>query len=148
MWLTAGPVLSKFMAWRDLMGLAIVAGAGFGLSAYRAIYIEPRVWGVLCAAPDGPLACLPRAGLLWLQREYLWGTIALVLGLWAFLANGPRFVAVAAMVVGIAGVENYNATWGMLGAALGAWRFMQNAESPRAFANVPANPPDRRTEGG
>jgi hypothetical protein len=128
MWLTAGPVLSKFSAWRDIVGLAAVAAAGFGTWAYRAAYIEPRAWGVLCAAADRPLACVPRDGLLWLQREYLWGSIALVLGLWAFLAGGPRFVAVAAMAVGIAGVENYNATWGMLGAALGAWGWLRQGK--------------------
>ncbi len=125
MWLTAGRVLSKFLAWRDGVGLVVVAAAGVGMWAYRAAYIEPRAWGVLCAAAAPPLACLPRAGLLWLQREYLWGGIALLLGMWAFLARGPRFVALAAMAVGIAGVENYNATWGMLGAALGAWGWLR-----------------------
>jgi hypothetical protein len=34
-------------------------------------------------------------------------------------------VAVAAIVVGVAGVENYNATWGMVGVGLGAWVWVE-----------------------
>ncbi len=116
-----GKLLGNFGRTRDWGGLAVVAAAGAGMALYRATYIEPRAWGTVCAAAGRPLACLPRAGLLWLQREYLWGAVALLLGLWAFLGRGPFVVAVAAIVMGIAGVENYNATWGMLGAALGAW---------------------------
>ena len=111
---------------RDRAGLAIVVAATAGLIIYRAIYIEPRAWGAICAAAAGaPLACAPRAALVWLQREYLWGGIALGLGLVAFLCRGPFVVAVAAVVMGIAGVENYNATWGMAGAALGAWSWLR-----------------------
>jgi hypothetical protein len=116
--------LSKFWRVRDWVGLAVVAAAGGGMAAYRAVFIEPRAWGVACAAAAAPLACVPRAGLLWLQREHLFGIVALVLGVLAFLGRGPLALAVAAMVVGVAGVENYNATWGMLGAALGAWTWL------------------------
>ncbi len=117
--------MSKFWRPRDWVGLAVVATAGGGMAAYRAAFIEPRAWGVACAAAAAPLACVPRAGLLWLQREYLFGGVALALGVLAFLGRGPFAVAVAAMAVGIAGVENYNATWGMLGAALGAWTWLE-----------------------
>ncbi len=106
---------------QDLVGLAVVVAATAGLIAYRYAYIEPRAWGAICAAASPPLACAPRAALLWLQQKYLWGGVALALGLWAFVFRGPFAVAVAAIVVGVAGVENYNATWGMVGAALGAW---------------------------
>ena len=122
--LSAGPRLGKFGRTRDWVGLAVVVAAGAGMALYRAHFIEPRAWGAVCAAAAPPLACLPRAGLLWLQREYLWGTVALLLGLWSFLARGPFVVAIAAIAVGVAGVENYNATWGMLGAALGVWAWL------------------------
>jgi hypothetical protein len=36
------------------------------------------------------------------------------------------------MIVGIAGVQNYNATWGMLGAALGAWAWLSEWNDPQA----------------
>ncbi len=110
---------------RDVVGLAVVVAATVGLIAYRAVYIEPRAWGAICAAAEAPLACVPRAGLIWLQGKYLWGAVALALGLWAFLFRGPFWVAVAAIVVGIAGVENYNATWGMVGVGLGAWVWVE-----------------------
>jgi hypothetical protein len=71
-----------------MTGLTIVIAATAGLIAYRYAFIEPRVWGGICAAAAPPLACLPRAGLLWLQREYLWGAISLALGLWAFFGRG------------------------------------------------------------
>jgi hypothetical protein len=32
------------------------------------------------------------------------------------------------MIVGIASVQNYNATWGMLGAALGAWAWLREGK--------------------
>jgi hypothetical protein len=109
---------------RDAWGLAIVATATAALITYRAIYIEPRAWGVICAAGGAPMACASRTALFWLQREYLWGGIALALGLFAFLMRGPFAVAVAAVVMGFAAVENYNATWGMVGAALGVWAWL------------------------
>jgi hypothetical protein len=110
---------------QDWAGLAIVTLATAALIAYRAYYIEPRAWGAICAAAGAPLACAPRAALFWLQTKYLWGGIALALGLWAFLARGPFAVAVASVVMGIAAVENYNATWGMVGAALGVWAWLR-----------------------
>ncbi|MEJ0045435.1 MAG: hypothetical protein WDN04_04300 [Rhodospirillales bacterium] len=72
-----------------------------------------------------PLACLPRAGLLWMQQHYLWGALALGLGLWALLGRAPFVVRVAAVVAGVAAVANYNATWGMAGAALGVWAWLR-----------------------
>jgi hypothetical protein len=115
---------------RDWLALGAVALLVALLLLYRAVYVEPRAWGAACAAAAPPLACAPRAALLWLQQHYLWGAGALALGLWAFAggrwgrrgaAGGPFLVAVAAVVLGIAAVINYNATWGMAGAALGAW---------------------------
>ncbi len=121
---------------RDIWGLAIVAAATAALIIYRATYIEPRAWGATCAAANPPLVCASRAALFWLQRQYLWGGIALALGLCAFLARGPFAVAVAAVVMGMAAVENYNATWGMVGAALGVWAWL--ALNRRAPAAPPA----------
>jgi len=103
------------------VGLAIVAAFAATVFAYRAWFIEPRYWGALCAAAAAPAACLPRAAVLWLQRDYLWGGIALALGITAFVARGPLPVCVASACVGIAAVANFNATWGMAGAALGVW---------------------------
>ena len=110
---------------QDWLGIGIVIVATAALIIYRAYYIEPRAWGTICAAAGAPLACAPRAALFWLQTKYLWGGIALALGLWAFLARGSFAVAVAAVVMGFAAVENYNATWGMVGAALGVWGWLR-----------------------
>ena len=117
---------------RDLVGLTIVAASIAGVIAYRYAYLEPRAWGAICAAASPPTACVPRAGLLWLQQKYALGAIALGLGLWAFLRRWPFAVAIAAMVVGVAAVENYNATWGMVGLALGAWAWAERLGSEGA----------------
>jgi hypothetical protein len=117
--------LGKLLGRRDWVGIFTVAAATAGLLAYRAWFIEPRAWGAICAAAAPPLACAPRAALLWLQQTYLWGGIALALGLLAFLVRTPFAVRVAAVVAGVAAVANYNATWGMLGAALGAWAWLR-----------------------
>jgi hypothetical protein len=107
------------MSRRDAAGLLCVTAALVAMAAYRAWYIEPREWGGICAAAVPPLACYPRAALLWMQHYYLWGLGALALGLWAFV--GASFgAAVGAVALGGAAVANYNATWGMLGLALGA----------------------------
>ena len=119
--------MGKFLAPRDWVGLAVVALATGCLLGYRAGFIEPRAWGAICAAAGPPLACLPRAALLWMQQRYLWGAIALALGLLAFLVRTPFAVRVAAVVAGIAAVANYNATWGMVGAALGVWSWLRPA---------------------
>jgi hypothetical protein len=91
---------------------------------YRHLYIEPRSWVDACAAAAPPFACVPRAALLWAQHWGLWGLAALALGAAAFF-GAP--VATLAMVAGIAGVVNYNATWGMLGMTLGAWAWISPA---------------------
>jgi hypothetical protein len=117
--------VGKFLAARDWVGLAVVALATALLLAYRAVFIEPRAWGAICAASTPPLACLPRAGLLWMQQRYLWGAVALAFGLLAFLVRAPFAVRVVAVVAGIAAVANYNATWGMVGAALGVWAWLR-----------------------
>ena len=108
----------------DWLGLAVVAASIVGLVLYRRTYVEPREWVGLCAVAAPPVACLPRAGLVWLQHWYLWGSGALLLGLWAFL-GGPLLVAVAAVALGAAAVANYNATWGMVGLALGVWAWIR-----------------------
>jgi hypothetical protein len=119
--------LGKFLARRDWVGFCVVALAVAALLAYRSVFIEPRSWGAVCAAAAPPLACLPRAALLWMQQFYLWGGLALGLGLWAFLLRAPFAVRVAAVVAGVAAVVNYNATWGMVGAALGVWAWLRPA---------------------
>jgi hypothetical protein len=117
------------MRQRDFWGLALVAAATAALIAYRAVFIEPRAWGTLCAAAHPPFACEPRAGLIWLQRYYLLGGASLALGIWAFAWRARFAVKVAAVIIGIAGVENYNATWGAAGAALGAWAWLRREDA-------------------
>jgi len=133
----------------DWVALGVVIAWTVGMIAYRYAYIEPRAWGAICAAAAGaPMACVPRAGLLWLQREYIWGGVALALGLWAFAFRGPFWVAVAAIMVGVGGVENYNATWAMIGLALGAWVWVEGVagrdageEKVGGSEPLPPNPP-------
>ena len=115
------------MRRRDMFGLLAVAAAIAGMIGYRAYFIEPREWGAVCAAAAAPLACLPRSGLIWLQGRYLWGAASLVLGLWGFAWGGGFAAQLAAVVVGVVAIENYNATWGAVGLALGMWGWMHGA---------------------
>ncbi|MBW8270724.1 hypothetical protein [Caldovatus aquaticus] len=126
------------MARRDWIGLAVAAGVLGLLLLYRALHVEPRAWGAACAAAAPPLACHPRAALLWLQHWQLWGGGALLLGLRAFL-GGPFWVRVAAVTLGAAAIANHNATWGMLGLLLGAWAWIGGAgrQAPRALGAPP-----------
>jgi hypothetical protein len=111
------------MTRRDWTGLLAAFGVLGAMLAYRAVFVEPRDWGSLCAEVVVPLACHPRGALLWLQHWGLWGGGALGLGLWAFL-GGPFAVRVTAVALGAVAVANYNASWGMLGLALGAWAWI------------------------
>jgi len=113
------------MQRRDVWGLVLVGAAAAGLIAYRAWFIEPREWGALCVAATPPAACVPRAALIWLQRYYLWGAGSLVLGLFGFSWGGGFGAQLAAIVLGVAAIENYNATWGAIGLALGAWSWLR-----------------------
>jgi len=106
----------------DVAGLALVALIGGGAAAFRQYAIVPRATVGLCAAANAPAFCGPRAAVLWLQYEQLFGWAALALGLIAFIF-GRRLAGALALGVGIAAVVNYNGTNGILGAALGlfAW---------------------------
>jgi hypothetical protein len=107
---------------QDWLGLAAVAALGGGMFAFRELAIVPRATVGLCAAADAPGFCAPRAAVLWLQYQQLFGWGALALGLAAFF-TGRRWPAVLGIGIGIAAVVNYNGTTGILGAALGlvAW---------------------------
>ncbi|UPG72082.1 hypothetical protein MVG78_16365 [Roseomonas gilardii subsp. gilardii] len=110
-----------------LLALGSVVLAVAAMAIYRHAYVEPREWGALCLdLSQAPLACHPRAALLWLQHWQLWGASALLLGLWAFL-GGPAVTRAAAVALGIIAVLNYNASWGLLGAVLGAWAWIGDA---------------------
>jgi hypothetical protein len=111
------------MGRRDWIGLAAAAGVLGLMLLFRHVYVEPREWSSLCLGAAPPLACRPRAALLWLQHWQLWGGEAALLGLWAFL-GGPFWVRVAAVALGAVATANYNATWGMLGLLLGAWAWI------------------------
>ncbi len=125
---------------RDRIGLGIVVAAIAAVIAYRAAFIEPRAWGAICAAAAPPFACAPRTAVLWLQQKYLWGSVALALGMFAYLRQGPFWVAVAAIAVGAAAVEFYNATWGMAGLALGAWAWVDGRAPRMPRGNGSAGP--------
>ncbi len=116
------------MRRRDIFGLSAILLATAALIAYRAIYLEPREWGALCVAAHKPLACGPRAALGWLQHYYLMGAASLALGLWGLAWRGGFAVQLAAVLIGIAAIENYNATWGAAGAALGAWAWLRRQD--------------------
>lgn len=117
------------MARRHVIGIVAVAISLAALLTYRHAFIEPREWGALCAAAAPPVACMPRTALLWLQHFYLWGTLALALGIWAFI-GAPFAISVAGVAMGAAAVVNYNATWGMLGLALAGWAWIRPASVP------------------
>jgi hypothetical protein len=95
---------------------------GGGFFAFRELAIVPRATVGLCAAAAAPPICAPRAAVLWLQYQQLFGWAALALGLAAFFA-GRRWPAILAIAFGISATVNYNATTGIIGAALGltAW---------------------------
>lgn len=119
------------MTRRDWIGVLTAAGVLGAMLLYRHVFVEPREWGAVCAAAEMPLACYPRAALLWLQHWQLWGGGTLLLGLWALL-GGPFWVRVAAVALGAVATANYNATWGMLGLALGAWAWIGEPRRARA----------------
>jgi len=110
---------------RDWWGLGTVVSVAAALVLYRFYFIEPREWGAACVSASPPLVCLPRAGVIWLQRYYLWGGVSLALGLWGFAWGGAFAAQLGAVLFGVAGIENYNATWGAIGLALGAWGWLR-----------------------
>lgn len=102
----------------DWAGIWAVSVIGFGMFAFRQLAIVPRATVGLCAATPAPPICVPRAAVLWLQYHQLFGWAALILGLAGFFL-GRRWAGILGLGVGIAAVENYNATTGMIGAAFG-----------------------------
>ena len=119
-----------------LAGITVFLAA---LLAFRAVWVEPRGIGTLCAGAAPWWPCVPRAGLLWGQYWGLWGGGALVLGM---LSNAGLPTAAFSIALGAAGVVNYNATFGMLGLALGAWAWII---PPAPAATVAAPPAPGRT---
>ncbi len=117
--------MGRVMRRRDYVGLGSAAVATAALILYRLYFIEPRAWGAACRSAAPPLACLPRDGLIWLQGHYLLGGASLVLGLWGFAWGGAFAAQLAAVLLGITAIENYNATWGAIGLALGAWGWLR-----------------------
>ena len=113
------------MRTRDYYGLGMVVLAVAALVAYRQVYLEPRGWGAACMSAAPPLACVPRAGLIWLQHFHVLGTASLALGLWGLAWRGGFAAQLGAVLMGAAALENYNATWGAVGAALGAWAWLR-----------------------
>jgi hypothetical protein len=110
------------MTAEDWLGLWAILFIGVGFFAFREFAIVPRATVGLCAAAAAPPICAPRAAVLWLQYEQLFGWAALLLGLAGFF-RGLRLAAILAIAIGIAATINYNATTGIIGAAFGltAW---------------------------
>ena len=119
---TAGMTKSNGLQAQDWMGAWVVLVLGGGMFAFRQLTIVPRAMVGICAASPAPAICAPRAAVLWMQYEHVFGWLALALGLAAFI-RGQRWLAAMALGLGIAAVVNYNATTGIIGAALGlvAW---------------------------
>ncbi len=113
------------MRRRDVIGLAAAVSTATVLIVYRLEIIEPREWGAACVQAVRPMACVPRSGLIWLQGRYLLGSLPLAFGLWGFAWRGGFPAQLAAVLIGIAGIENYNATWAAAGLALGAWGWLR-----------------------
>jgi hypothetical protein len=107
----------------DWAGISIVAITGGGAAAFRQWAIVPRATVGICAAANAPAFCAPRAAVLWLQYEQLFGWAAFLLGVAAF-ARGWRLGGAVALGIGIAAVVNYNGTTGIIGAALGLFAWM------------------------
>jgi hypothetical protein len=128
------------MRRRDWLALGLIVVVTAGLVIFRHFFLEPRIWGTVCRAAAPPLACVPRGWVIYLQRSYLWGGFSLALGLWGFFAPAPFAVPVLAIILGLGGVENYNASWGALGAALGFWAWLRWDSSPSADENSSAAP--------
>ncbi|MGH7050545.1 MAG: hypothetical protein ACREFV_08705 [Acetobacteraceae bacterium] len=123
---------SGFRLRRDLPALAFVIAAIVGVMLYRRYGVEPRYWAAACIAETPPVGCLPRAAVVWLQGQGLWGWVALAVGLAAFISR--RFtLVIAALVLGGAAIVNFNASLGAFGAALGAWTWLRlpHAAPPR-----------------
>ncbi|MGH7118628.1 MAG: hypothetical protein ACREFP_06530 [Acetobacteraceae bacterium] len=115
---------SGFRLRRDLPALLLVAAAIGGVVLYRRYGVEPRYWVGACIAAHPPFGCLPRAWVVRLQGQDLWGWAALLFGIAAFVTR--RFAcALAALILGGAAVVNFNATLGMPGAALGLWTWLR-----------------------
>jgi hypothetical protein len=113
------------MRRRDVIGLTAAVVTTAIVILYRLYILEPRAWGAVCAQAARPAACLPRAGLIWLQGEYLLGSLPLAFGIWGLAYGGGYPAQLAAVLIGIVGIENYNATWAAAGLALGAWGWMR-----------------------
>ncbi len=108
----------------DWNGITAIALIGVGMALFREVAIVPVSTVALCAGAKAPVAlCAPRAAVLWLQYEHLFGTAALILGIIGFCC-GKRWAGVLGIAIGIAAVVNYNATDGIIGASLGLFAWM------------------------
>lgn len=117
----------------DWTGIWTVAAIGMAAFVFRQMAIVPRATVGLCAAANAPLFCAPRAVVLWLQYQQLFGWAALALGAAGFF-SGRRWLGVFGVAVGVAAVVNYNATTGIIGATLGliAWLSLSTGRISRS----------------
>jgi len=109
-------------------------GAAYGL---RIGLIEPEAFGHLCAGSVGPWWCLPRGLLIAALHTGVLGAGAVALGAVATLGR-RRGVAVAAAMLGAAGLVLYDAEPGAVGLLLGALVLARTAASEPGTEDGPA----------
>ncbi len=124
---------------RDRLGLALVAAAAAGLVVFRQSVMDADAWEAACATAAPPWPCAVREAMFWAQSRSVWGIAALACGVWAML-GGPFAAAVAGVICGIGGAENYNVTWGVLGGSLAGWAWLRPAGADRSARPAPAPP--------
>ena len=108
----------------DAIGLALVSINLELMLLFRDNYLQPRAWGIACAAVNRPMVCMARDADGWLSGYYGWGAAALYAGLLT-LIHAPSGVSVAAVSLGALAIVNGNATWGAIAVCLGAWSWMR-----------------------
>lgn len=133
--------MHPLLARRDALGLAAILLVAAALLAYRAWGVEPRAWASLCSFPGAnpslpnpvpplaPFACRPRAVLVWMGLNQVWGAAAVVLGLMASMGRMPFWLAPLAVLAGVVAVINLNPAWGVAAVVLGLWSWITKRDA-------------------
>ncbi len=89
-----------------------------GLLLFRWFAIENHPLGESCEAGQGPWWCIIRHGIIQIFVREGFGLTSLLAGLAAFII-GSRRLAMAAVLLGAAGLVLYNVNYASLGALIG-----------------------------
>jgi hypothetical protein len=107
-------------AWRrQIMFLFAVLALFAAASLFRAYAIEWSGAGPACRAAASPWWCVPRAAVLWVQMQGLFGVAALLAAggaIWRQTAE----VSALAVGFGLIAIVNFNIDEGLIAAAIGA----------------------------